>query len=193
MVLEEIKMDEDNPEYLIHELFTQNFWRGHPLGPPDPRHAGNGVAIFRARPYWKDSEQWYAPNNMRGHRGGQIWSTRVWWNWSRANSARSLPASRGAEASLRNHTLRVGQHNKSELEQVHIVLGVPSVPLADERRYAASLLNTILGGGMSSRLFQNIRERQGLAYAVVSDLTPYTDSGVLSVYAGHAGLPRQQG
>jgi len=61
---------------------------------------------------------------------------------------------------------------------------VPSYPLAHERRYAASLLNIILGGGMSSRLFQNIRERQGLAYAIGSDLSPYTDSGVLSVYAG---------
>jgi predicted Zn-dependent peptidase len=63
-------------------------------------------------------------------------------------------------------------------------LGVPSYPLAHERRYAASLLNIILGGGMSSRLFQNIRERQGLAYSIGSDLSPYTDSGVLSVYAG---------
>jgi len=71
-----------------------------------------------------------------------------------------------------------------KLEQVHIVLGVPSYPLAHERRYAASLLNIILGGGMSSRLFQNIRERQGLAYAIFSDVSPYTDSGVLSVYAG---------
>jgi predicted Zn-dependent peptidase len=78
----------------------------------------------------------------------------------------------------------IEQRDKKELEQVHIVLGVPSYPLAHERRYAASLLNVILGGGMSSRLFQNIRERQGLAYAIESDLSPYTDSGVLSVYAG---------
>ena len=82
-----------------------------------------------------------------------------------------------------NHAC-VEQRDKKELEQVHIVLGVPSYPLAHERRYAASLLNVILGGGMSSRLFQNIRERQGLAYAIESDLSPYTDSGVLSVYAG---------
>jgi predicted Zn-dependent peptidase len=78
----------------------------------------------------------------------------------------------------------VEQRHKSELEQVHIVLGVPSYQLAHERRYAASLLNIILGGGMSSRLFQNIRERQGLAYSIGSDISPYTDSGVLSVYAG---------
>ena len=76
------------------------------------------------------------------------------------------------------------EQRAEKIEQVHIVLGVPSYPLAHERRYAASLLNVILGGGMSSRLFQNIRERQGLAYAIESDLSPYTDSGVLSVYAG---------
>jgi predicted Zn-dependent peptidase len=63
-------------------------------------------------------------------------------------------------------------------------LGVPSYPMGHERRYAASLLNVILGGGMSSRLFQNIRERQGLAYAIFSEMSPYTDSGLLSVYAG---------
>jgi len=78
----------------------------------------------------------------------------------------------------------VEHRDKRELEQVHIVLGVPSYPLAHERRYAASILNVILGGGMSSRLFQNIRERQGLAYAIESDISPYSDTGVLSVYAG---------
>jgi predicted Zn-dependent peptidase len=70
------------------------------------------------------------------------------------------------------------------LEQVHICLGVPSYPLPHERRYACYILNTILGGGMSSRLFQNIRERQGLAYAVFSELSPCSDTGCLSIYAG---------
>jgi len=74
--------------------------------------------------------------------------------------------------------------SKRELEQVHLCLGVPSYPMADERRFAAAVLNTLLGGGMSSRLFQNIRERQGLAYAVFSEQNPYRDTGVLSVYAG---------
>ena len=79
----------------------------------------------------------------------------------------SAPASRAVLATL----------SKRELEQVHLCIGVPSVPLSDERRYAVAVLNTILGGGMSSRLFQNIRERQGLAYAVFSELSPYSDAG----------------
>ena len=63
-------------------------------------------------------------------------------------------------------------------------IGVPSHPIAHERRYTSYILNTVLGGGMSSRLFQNIRERQGLAYSIYSDLNPYRDTGCLSVYAG---------
>jgi predicted Zn-dependent peptidase len=74
--------------------------------------------------------------------------------------------------------------NKKALEQVQICVGVPSHPIAHGKRYASYILNTLLGGGMSSRLFQNIRERQGLAYAIYSDLNPYRDTGCLSVYAG---------
>jgi len=79
---------------------------------------------------------------------------------------------------------RIALRNKKELEQVHVCLGVPSYPLTHEDRFACYVLNTLLGGGMSSRLFQNIRERQGLAYAVFSELNPYRDTGCLSIYAG---------
>ncbi len=67
---------------------------------------------------------------------------------------------------------------------MHVCLGVPSYPIPHEDRFTCYVLNTMLGGGMSSRLFQNIRERQGLAYAVFSELNPYSDTGCLSVYAG---------
>jgi predicted Zn-dependent peptidase len=79
---------------------------------------------------------------------------------------------------------RIIMRNKKALEQVQICIGVPSHPIAHERRHASYILNTLLGGGMSSRLFQNIRERQGLAYAIYSDLNPYRDTGCMSVYAG---------
>src|SRR5260370_12435582 len=75
---------------------------------------------------------------------------------------------------------------KRDLEQVHLCIGVPSVPLGHEDRFGVAVLNNLLGGGMSSRLFQNIPEKQGLAYAVFSELTPYSDAGILSVYAGTA-------
>ena len=73
---------------------------------------------------------------------------------------------------------------KRELEQVHICIGVPALPLTDKRRFAVSVLNNVLGGGMSSRLFQNVRERLGLAYAIFSEMNSYRDAGMLSVYAG---------
>ena len=79
---------------------------------------------------------------------------------------------------------RIIMRNKKSLEQVQICVGVPSHPIAHEKRHASYILNTLLGGGMSSRLFQNIRERQGLAYSIYSDLNPYRDTGCLSVYAG---------
>jgi predicted Zn-dependent peptidase len=79
---------------------------------------------------------------------------------------------------------RISLRSKKDLEQVHVCLGVPSYPIPHEDRFTCYVLNTILGGGMSSRLFQNIRERQGLAYAVFSELNPYSDTGCLSVYAG---------
>ena len=82
---------------------------------------------------------------------------------------------------------RIALRNKKSLEQVHLCLGVPSYPLPHEERFACYVLNTLLGGGMSSRLFQNIRERQGLAYAVFSELNPYRDTGLPVDLCGHLG------
>ena len=79
---------------------------------------------------------------------------------------------------------RIILRNKKALEQVQLCIGVPAHPIAHEKRHAGYILNTLLGGGMSSRLFQNIRERQGLAYSIYSDLNPYRDTGCLAVYAG---------
>src|SRR6516165_9403608 len=74
--------------------------------------------------------------------------------------------------------------HKPALEQVQLCLGVPAPPITDDNRYSTLILNTVLGGGMSSRLFQTIREEHGLAYAIYSDLSPYSDTGSLCVYAG---------
>jgi predicted Zn-dependent peptidase len=78
----------------------------------------------------------------------------------------------------------VNTRNKKALEQVQICLGVPAISISHEQRYVSYILNTLLGGGMSSRLFQKIREEQGLAYSIYSDLNPYSDTGCLCVYAG---------
>ena len=83
-----------------------------------------------------------------------------------------------------NVTPRIHLRNKKSLEQVQLCLGVPAPPVADSTRYTTLLLNTLLGGGMSSRLFQTVREERGLVYSIYSDLNPYRDTGTLCVYAG---------
>jgi predicted Zn-dependent peptidase len=94
------------------------------------------------------------------------------------------PYSNGYHSNPPKVVPRIIMRNKKALEQVQICIGVPCHPIAHEKRYASYILNTVLGGGMSSRLFQNIRERQGLVYAIYSDLNPYRDTGCLGVYAG---------
>ncbi len=185
VILEEIRMEEDNPESVAHELLTKNFWRGHSLGAPI---LGTRAT---ARRFKRDAllecfDQWYAPENLLLTAAGRIEMPQL------VALARGTFGSlkRGARASHppsppKPHGL-LAVRNKPSLEQVHITLAMPSYPLADQRRYATSLLNNILGGGLSSRLFQKIREREGLAYAVSSDVTPYADAGMLSIYAGPA-------
>ncbi|MBZ5644687.1 MAG: insulinase family protein [Acidobacteriia bacterium] len=182
VVLEEIKMDEDNPEYLIHELFTQKFWRGHPLGQPI-LGTPETVPQFSSAALRECFASWYAPDNTVITAAGNLEHARLVDLAAREFGGASRGGSESARTPPKTHP-GIERRHKKELEQVHLVIGVPSYPLAHERRYAASLLNIILGGGMSSRLFQNIRERQGLAYAIGSDLSPYTDAGLLSVYAG---------
>ena len=94
------------------------------------------------------------------------------------------PMTNGFHSSAPKTVSRIILRNKKALEQVQLCLGVPAYPIAHEKRHAGYVLNTLLGGGMSSRLFQNIRERQGLAYSIYSDLNPYRDTGCLAVYAG---------
>ncbi|HEY1866017.1 MAG TPA: pitrilysin family protein [Candidatus Acidoferrales bacterium] len=188
VVLEEIKMEEDNPESLAHEVLTQDFWRGHPLGSPI-LGTSNTVRHFTRDAVVDCFRHWYAPNNIVVTAAGHITMPRLI-ELVRGAFGALKPRKRLARESA-NHKARPPQpharlvaRDKPALEQAHITMAVPSYPLADPRRYATSLLNNILGGGMSSRLFQNIRERQGLAYAVFSELNPYSDAGMLSIYAG---------
>jgi len=96
------------------------------------------------------------------------------------------PAGKVEEHAAPSTEAPIHLETKRDLEQVHVCLGVPSYPLAHEGRFAVAVMNNLLGGGMSSRLFQNIREKLGLAYAVFSELTPYSDAGMMTVYAGTA-------
>ena len=184
VVLEEIKMDQDNPDTLVHEIFTQNFWRGHGLGKPI-LGTRETVPEFNRAAVQDCYGRWYAPNNMVITAAGHLEHARLLELVEKEFGGLRRGEDGEADAAPATHA-RITTRSKRDLEQVHICLGVPSFPLAHEKRYAGAVLNTILGGGMSSRLFQNIRERQGLAYAVFSEINPYRDTGLHSIYAGTA-------
>jgi predicted Zn-dependent peptidase len=182
VVLEEIRMTQDNPEDLVHELFTQNFWGGHALGKPILGTAETVGAFTRAR-LKKWFEQYYAPNHLVITAAGHLTHAQLV-DLVSERFAKLAPSPNGAVDSKPETAAHITVRTKRELEQVHLCLGVPALPLTDRRRFAVSVLNNILGGGMSSRLFQNIRERQGLAYSIFSEMNSYRDTGSLSVYAG---------
>jgi predicted Zn-dependent peptidase len=182
VILEEIKIDEDNPDVLVHELFTQNFWKDHPLGKPI---LGTTETVARL-----DQEKLFAYHGDRFHGGNIVFSAaghldhdhfaaEVAGKFSSLAGGATLHELPAPEASA-----RIVLRNKKSLEQVQICLGLPAPPITDENRYATLILNTVLGGGMSSRLFQTIREERGMAYSIYSDLSPYRDTGTLCVYAG---------
>ena len=182
VIMEEIKMDEDNPDYLVHEIFTQNFWKDHPLGKPI-LGTKETVKRFEREPIIDAYQHRFAPGNIivsaAGHLDHDKFVELVINHFQHMK-----PMSNGFHSTQPKIVSRIVLRNKKALEQVQLCLGVPCHPIAHEKRHAGYILNTLLGGGMSSRLFQNIRERQGLAYSIYSDLNPYRDTGCMAVYAG---------
>jgi len=182
VILEEIKIDEDNPDVLVHELFTQSFWKDHPLGWPILGTTKTVAGL--------DQKSLFDYHNDRFHGGNMVFSAAgnldhdqfveaITGKFSGLAGGATLHELPAPEA-----TARIVLRNKKSLEQVQICLGVPAPPITDESRYATLILNTVLGGGMSSRLFQTIREDRGMVYSIYSDLSPYRDTGTLCVYAG---------
>jgi predicted Zn-dependent peptidase len=182
VVIEEIGMTQDNPEDLVHELFTQNLWRPHALGRPI-LGTPETVSAFTRDALEKWFRHWYSPNNLVITAAGHLTHAQMV-DLVSAGFSKLATQPDGALDPVPVPAPHITARSKQELEQVHICIGVPALPLTDKRRFAVSLLNDVLGGGMSSRLFQNIRERQGLAYAIFSELNSYRDAGFLSVYAG---------
>ena len=182
VILEEIKMEADSPDYLVHEIFSSNFWKDHSLGKPI-LGTPQSVKRFDSENVGAFYRSVYAPANVVVTAAGNLTHERL--TGLVREHFESLPPGDVAPPEVTPSThARIALRNKKSLEQVHLCMGVPSYPLPHAERFACYVLNTLLGGGMSSRLFQNIRERQGLAYAVFSELNPYRDTGCLSIYAG---------
>jgi predicted Zn-dependent peptidase len=186
VILEEIKMDEDNPDYLVHELFTRNFWPHDALG-RSILGTVKTVSSFNQQLVLDEYARRFTPANMIFAAAGNLHHDDFLAQVEAAFD--SLTASSGDKL-LRGESPAIKPHitlkNKKSLEQVQLCLAVPALPVSHEDRYAAFLLNSILGGGMSSRLFQSIREERGLAYSIYSELSPFRDTGSLAVYAGCA-------
>ncbi|HTG28426.1 MAG TPA: pitrilysin family protein [Methylomirabilota bacterium] len=184
VILEEIKMDMDNPEYLLHEVFTRGFWPEHPLGRPilgTPETVKNFTRqVLKTR-----FASWFAPDHLVVTAAGNVAHEQVLDLVTREFGPLQ-PSGQHAPHIAPRTEAPIHLEKKRDLEQVHLCVGVPSVPLGHEDRFGVAVLNNLLGGGMSSRLFQNIREKRGLAYAVFSEITPYSDAGMLTVYAGSA-------
>jgi predicted Zn-dependent peptidase len=184
VILEEIKIDEDNPDVLVQELFTQAFWKDHPLGKPI---LGTSATVAKL-----DRQSLLAYHGDRFHGGNILFSAAGNLDHDRFTEAVAEKFSSLAggetlhELPAPKAGARIVLRNKKSLEQVQICLGVSAPPVADENRFATIILNTVLGGGMSSRLFQTIREERGMAYSIYSDLSPFRDTGTLCVYAGTA-------
>jgi len=182
VVLEELKMEADNPEYLVHEIFAGSFWKDHPLGKPI-LGTRETVRQFSRQAIADYYHKIYVPSNIVITAAGNLEHSRL--EELARERFESLPANGSVPLGATPSThARLSLRHKKSLEQVHLCLGVPCHPLPHERRYVTSVLNTLLGGGMSSRLFQNIREKRGLAYAVFSEISAYRDTGCISVYAG---------
>jgi len=182
VILEEIKMDEDNPDILVHELFTQSFWRDHPLGKPILGTKATVASLDQKSLFDYHSDRFHGGNivfSAAGHLDHDQFAAAVAGKFSSLAGGETLHELPAPEASA-----RIVLRNKKSLEQVQICLGLPAPRITDESRYATLILNTVLGGGMSSRLFQTIREERGMAYSIYSDLAPYRDTGTLMVFAG---------
>jgi predicted Zn-dependent peptidase len=181
VIFEEIKMVEDSPDELVYDLFTESFWKSHPLGRPI-QGTVESVSALGPETLMTFFREAYFPANVVIAAAGHLDSARF------VEMAREAFASMPAAGALRSVGPPQSQsgivtREKKDLEQLHLCLGVEAYRQGHPDRYTGYVMNTLLGGTMSSRLFQRIREERGLAYTVFSSINSFADTGYLIVYA----------
>lgn len=181
VILQEISQIEDTPDDYVHDLFMRAFWRDHPLARPIAGTASS-VSTFHRAGFMEFFGERYRPNRIVVAGAGNL-QHQALVDVVAAHLGPLTGTSTIEAGAVPTPVGGVTVHEK-DLEQVHLCFGAPGIAQDDEDRYAAHLLNSALGGGMSSRLFQEIRERQGKAYTVYSFLTSYRDAGYTGVYVG---------
>ena len=182
VVLEEIAMVDDNPQDLVHDVVAEAVFGGHPIGRPVIGRAEvissvsrRALTAYHRAAYAADNIVVAAAGNVTHDRVVELLSARLPATQTRARRARK-PFGRVPPPGYR--------FQRKATEQYHVCLGAPGISRRDERRFAASLLDSILGGSASSRLFQEIREKRGMAYSVYSFASQYSDSGQIGLYVG---------
>ncbi|MDM8543179.1 pitrilysin family protein [Desulfococcaceae bacterium HSG7] len=192
VILQEISMQQDSPDEYVHYLCTKNFWGDTPLGRSILGKREN-VSTYDNHAIRNFFQRAYQPERIIISAAGNLDHTRftdmiepLFNRFARFDSDEGTrPPLTWPERRTPPDHRTVNLHFR-KLEQAHIIIATPGIAITDSRRYAFSLMNTLLGGNMSSRLFQEVRERRGLAYAVYSFLASYADTGMFAVYAGVA-------
>jgi len=185
VVLEEIAMYEDAPQELVHDLIADAVFGDHPLGRPVIGTA-EVISSIPQDAIARYHDEMYVPSNIVVAAAGNIQHEQIVELVQRGLERRN--GSAVSRANLRPPLVRAPppqrRFQRKDTEQYHVCLAAPGISRSDRRRFAASLLDAILGGSASSRLFQEIREKRGMAYAVYSFVSQYTDTGQIGVYLG---------
>lgn len=181
VILEEIAEAEDDPEDLLYESFHERFWAGHPMGRPilgTPATVGSF-----SQPMIQETVESVAPGDLMIAAAGNLQHEQL--EALAREAFGHLPARpAGPERIAPRACPHLMILEREQLEQVQLYVACVAPPIDDPERYSVHLLNTLLGGGVSSRLFQVIREERGLAYSIYSSVAPYSDCGYLMVSAG---------
>jgi predicted Zn-dependent peptidase len=190
VILEEIGETNDSPDDLVHEMFVRSFWRTHPLGEPilGTAHTVRDIGVGDLYRYYRER---YTPDNLIVSVAGHVRELEVLDSleklFRRRNGRGNGQRRPGDRLAGKPHSHQhIQVKSRRGLEQAHVCLGVEGPPQGSGRRFAAHLLDIVLGGGMSSRLFQEVREKRGLVYSVASSLNSYRLGGYETIYAACA-------
>lgn len=183
VIVEEIRMVEDSPEELVYDLFSDHFYPRHPLGRPiqGTEDTVGGLSRRKLLNYFRDV---YVPDNLLVVAAGNVRHAELKRLAGRAFGGMRRVKRRAESIAPPKPRGGIVSRSKKELEQIHVLLGLPAFPENDTLRYPLFVLNALLGGTMSSRLFQKVREERGLAYSVYSAVNAFRDTGLMMVYAG---------
>ncbi|HKJ04463.1 MAG TPA: pitrilysin family protein [Geopsychrobacteraceae bacterium] len=181
VILQELHMIEDSPDDLIHDLFSESVWRGHPLSYPVIGRVST-VARIKRDDLLQALNSHYRGSNLLVCAAGDVDHHDLVRQVEAAFESFDTSAASGESFVPEHHTdLKI---TEKDLEQVHLCLGCKGIPQSHPDRFAMNLINSILGASMSSRLFQTVREEYGLAYSIYSYLNSHSDVGSLVIYSG---------